>query len=221
MNTFNFPITISLWRGLLDKKPNTILLNEHSIKYGEEQISYNDVKAIKYGRVEHLVNGRLIGTDYDIQLLQKNDSELKIKFTKPHGKNIGQSNLGEENHENYLFLIDVLWDRVCERLFKLVLEELNSKRKVSLANATISEEGFEYEYIPLFFKKKKRLITWNNILKSNNNGFIKIYDKNIGDKSGYFGISGDKTWNGVILQSLVEYLFQDGRCFKLAEKKII
>jgi hypothetical protein len=74
MSTTNFPITISLWRGKLDSKPNTIILNDHSIKYGDNQVSYNDVKAIKYGSLETAVNGRVVATDYTAELLLKNET---------------------------------------------------------------------------------------------------------------------------------------------------
>jgi hypothetical protein len=214
MSTANFPLTISLWRGVLDKKPNAIILNEHSIKFGDNQVSYNDVKAIKYGSLETALNGRVIGTDYTVELLSKNETELKIKFTKP---NMGD--VGLENAQNYSTLINVLWDKIGDRLLKIAIEELNNNRKVTIANGTILEEGFEYEYIPLLFKKKKRLVTWSNILRQNDNGFVKIYDKNIGNSSGYCAIAGSKVWNAIILESLIDYLFEDGRCFELENKK--
>jgi hypothetical protein len=214
MSTTNFPVTISLWRGKLDGKPKSIILNEHSIKYGDNQVSYNDVKAIKYGSLETAVNGRVVATDYTTELLLKNETELKIKFTKP---NMGD--VGLENAENYATLINILWDKIGDKLLKTAIEELNNNRKVTVANGTILEQGFEYEYIPLLFKKKKRLVTWGNIMRKYDNGFIKIYDKNIGDSSGYCPIAGSKVWNAIILESLIDYLFKEGRCFEFENKK--
>lgn len=189
-----------------------VKINKDFIEVNGDKIACQDVKAVKYG--VSLVGGAKNPTnkEYNIDILTKAEKTISIRF-----KSNKVGDLLEEDH-TYYYIMSGVWQYVKKYLVSHFIEQLNNKTSFTVANSTITNEGFMMTFSSgfLFWKKQKtELVPWSNLKYYLNKGILHVESLDDKKKKATFSLHHD--WNAVVLNTLLHYLWQDPRKEKLAK----
>lgn len=207
----NFKFEADLKKSFLDFKTRKLSINSTCIQYDGKSILCNTVKAIKYGSIQMYVNGIKANRIYEFQLLNNNNEKIRITFSSV-------SFLKKKNKDYeklYLDIINALWNSVTKRLMFNYLEEIKNGKSIVIGNCEVNSKGLNLG-VYRWFKLKKYFVPWSECLKTSHNGFLILYSKN--NNKIKCRVNFLKEWNSVVLYSLLNYLWEDGRAYNLSIK---
>ena len=199
MSQPDFPtLEAELKEHVLDMHQRLLIIDNRFISFDDKIMPCEEIKALRYGKMQMLVFHRL-KTDkyYRIDLMDNKDNVMKIFFG--HSK-LSRGDKGRE--ENYDMIINSLWHAVKKRLVNEALNNIRDGKPYSVGNCTLKPEGVELNNSGIF-NNRTHLIPWNDAAKKLGYGNFYVYSKS--KPSRKCKINFLHTWNSVVLFSLVEY----------------
>lgn len=190
---------------LFQKK--NLKVDSTGITFGNRLLKYEDIKAIRYGTQKIMAYG--INSRKNFFLEFKASPDMKIFFTASTFKKGSVDN----NEEKYHQMIKIIWINRTSGIQIEMISKLNKGETVKVGNFTVSQKGVTVTYRPMLFSKKEKFIPWKECLKGLGSGTFYIHssiDKKIQGINSYL-----TTWNLNAFHGLMNYLWEDGNCFKL------
>lgn len=193
-------------------KEKTLVINSLGITWGKKFLLFNDIKGLRYGAIDNYVNGIKVARNYIIDC----DSTQKLKiiltsspklFSKPTRVAI------EKTDEQYGLIVNALWEHYTSKVVKNMINKLNSGETVRVGNFEVGQKGITVFYRHLLFSKREAVIPWSKCLKGTGPGYLFVNsseNKRIMGKSRFL-----QTWDLNALYSLLNYLWEHGRCYTL------
>jgi hypothetical protein len=111
----------------------------------------------------------------------------------------------EETYDN---VINALWHTVKKRLVQEALERLEKGYSFRTGDCLMTKDGLNLN-VSFLFTKKNIFVPWEKIEKEISYGKLYLYPKN--HKLLKCKLSFLKTWNAVVLYSLLEFLLHEKR----------
>lgn len=125
----------------------------------------------------------------------------------------------EEDHF-YYYIMAGLWQYAKKQLVNKLVETLNTQQTFKVGEVEVSNQGFTMPYKSWFWGKTKTgTVNWGNSRYKLDKGVLNISCKNDSNIKANLSIHND--WNAVVLNTLLHYLWQDGRKEKLAKGQTI
>ncbi len=209
MNTeSNFSINIK--KNFLSPPGRQLSINSVSVSYGKKKLLSGSINRIRYGMVQLYINGIKANRVYKIELQDNRNEKISVSFQSAM---LFKTN--KKIEAKYYRIIDALWQNITKPLVNRYLEELHRGETVEVGPVRINHEGINMRY-SRFFRKHEKFIPWESVCKYMKRGRLVLYDRN--NKKVKVSINTLKTWNAVVLNSLLEFLWEEGRAFHLKEK---
>lgn len=205
MNYHNFDVDITI-----PSSKQKIKINKDFIEVDQKKILCLNIEALKYG--VSLIGNKKKPTNknYSIEIKSYNGQKLAINFSSTK-----MADVLEEDHF-YYYIMAGLWQFAKKQLANKLIEKLNNKETFTVGQIEVSNQGFTMPYKTWFWGKVKiGNVTWANSNYKLDKGVLKISAKNNGNLKAKLSIHND--WNAVVLNTLLHYLWQDGRKEKLAD----
>ncbi|HEO65390.1 MAG TPA: hypothetical protein ENI73_05900 [Spirochaetes bacterium] len=205
-------LDVLIKRSFLSLSKKQLTIRSEDISYEGKRLVFSSVKAIRYGILQIYVNGIKANRIFVIELMDDREDKLKINF-----QSAMLFKVNKKIDKLYFDIIDVLWQNVTKRLVNQFIDELESGRSVSVGKVEVTPGGIQMQVIR-WFKKEEHFLEWGNIRKSMGLGHLHLYSNE--NKKIKCRINLQKVWNAVVLSSVLDYLWKDGRVYRLAEKHI-
>lgn len=191
-------------RDSLDLRGRQISINDNIISFDDRAMFTNEITAMRYGIMQMKVfHGIKTGKYYKIELLNNKHEKMSI-FFGPAEMFAGGYN-AEETYDN---VISALWHTVKKRLVQEALERLENGYSYRIADCLLTKDGINLN-VSFLFTKKNVFVPWEKIEKEISYGKLYLYPKN--HKLLKCKLSFLKTWNAVVLYSLLELLLHENR----------
>jgi len=187
----------------------TLSIDRLGITYGKKHVFFSDIESLRYGATAVSVNAIPTSVNYTFNFLDTQNKKFTILFSAVAlSKNSKQ---GAEQHNRAI--IDILWKHLTSKIVNKMINTLNSKGTVKVGNFEIRSNGINITHRRFIFSKREALIPWKECLKGVGPGYFYIQsatDKKVIAKSMFL-----QTWNLNAFQSVVNYLWDNGNCYKL------
>ncbi len=191
-------------RDALDLRGRQISIDDNIISSDDRAMFTNEITAMRYGIMQMKVfHGIKTGKYYKIELLNNKHEKMSI-FFGPAEMFAGGYN-SEETYDN---VINALWHTVKKRLVQEALERLEKGYSYRIADCLLTKDGINLN-VSFLFTKKNVFVPWEKIEKEISYGKLYLYPKN--HKLLKCKLSFLKTWNAVVLYSLLELLLHENR----------
>jgi hypothetical protein len=201
-NTITYETTVK--RDALDLRGRQISITDKIITFDDRAMFTNEVTAMRYGTMQMKVfHGIRTGKYYKIELLNNKREKMGI-FFGPAEMFAGGYN-AEETYDN---VINALWHTVKKRLVREALEKLEKGFTYRAGDCLMTKEGL-YLNLSFLFTKKNIFVPWERIEKEISYGKLYLYPQK--NKLLKCKLSFLKTWNAVVLYSLLEFLLHEKR----------
>jgi len=190
-------------------KGKELIFNNLFVTYGDKSLLCSNIDRVKYGSIQMYINGIKANKIYEFFLIDKNEQYIKIQFQKLWIKTID----GEILYQN---IIDVLWINVTSKIVDKMLIDLQKGKIVQIGKLGLTKKGINIKVWRWFkFKYEEVFIPWKSCLKQVVGGGIIISSKdNKRDKCKEDFL---KVWNLNALHSTLNFLWEEGRCYKLED----
>ncbi len=205
-------LDVLIKRSFLSLSKKQLTIRSEDISYEGKRLVFSSVKAIRYGILQIYVNGIKANRIFVIELMDDREDKLKINF-----QSAMLFKVNKKIDKLYFDIIDVLWQNVTKRLVNQFIDELESGRSVSVGKVEVTPGGIQMQ-VTRWFTKEEHFLEWGNIRKSMGLGHLHLYSNE--NKKIKCRINLQKVWNAVVLSSVLDYLWKDGRVYRLAEKHI-
>jgi hypothetical protein len=191
-------------------KAKHLSITEDRIIYGSQSLNLSNVKALKYGPQETYVNGIRVKRGFIINLTDEHET-IHINFQYTY---LPLAKKNEDAEKAYLQILDAIWPTE-KRIASNFIEMLNSGKPIEIKNIQITPKGVNLKIRKLknFFMKKEYFIPWTDARFVSKEGFLTLYsakDRSIKTRVALLG-----AWNVGVLLTLLEYIWKDGRAFRL------
>ena len=207
-----YKIDIELRRSFLDFFKRRLIVDSNKISYENKIIPCNSVKEIRYGITQLYINGIKANRIYEFGIKGNTEKPLRITFQSAR---LFVTN--KKMEEVYLSIVDCLWENVTARLVGEAIENLEKGKAFAMEKLEVKPKGIQMQIRRWYGKKETHFIEWKNLLKSESEGILSIYSQE--NKRIKIKLSFQKDWNTPVLASLLDYLWKDGRAYKLAEER--
>ncbi len=204
----NYALELDLRRSSLNRFKHHLSIKKDLIEYGKKKIFFNDVDAIRYGILQVYVNGIKTSRLFEIRLKDRAGQMMRIIFSSELGIN------KRKIEDTYNLILDSLWFAVTGKLFNKYYNELSKGHKVQIANCELSPHGIQFKYG--LFVKKPYFLTWDKTLMVASKGFLVI--RSADKKRICKKLPLMRTWNAVVLHALLNWLWKEGRAYKLSQE---
>jgi len=209
MNNLNFDVDIQL----LSTNQN-VKINKDFVEVNQKKIFCNNVEAIKYGVSMVFSKNKPTNKKYSIDIKSYTGEQLSINFSS----NNLQYLLAEDS--TYFYILAGLWQYVKKQLISKFIDKLNKAQSFTIANIEVNNTGFIMPYKSWFLgKNKTRNVTWAESNYYVENGYLHIESKT--DRKIKTKMNIYNEWNVVVLNTLLHYLWLDGRKEKIARGQAI
>ncbi|AYV54072.1 hypothetical protein EFP84_00140 [Leptospira kmetyi] len=190
--------------------PKRLRIDSRTISYGGVELRCHDVKEIRYGIVQLYINGIKANRTYSVFLKDKNDGLIRIEFVsvRPFVINKKVENL-------YFSIVDSLWDNVTKRLTEEALYNLENGRSYKIPNVEVTPKGVRFTMVRWFKKNEEHFVAWKDLRKYSEDGNLHLYSET--NPKIKIKINLQTVWNSPVLASVLDFLWQDGRAYALAE----
>lgn len=185
-----------------------LIINETFVSYGDKSLLCSEIQAIRFGSIQLYVNGIKASKTYEFGFLDKHNQILRITFVS--SKIFGKDKKKDAIYEN---IINACWHAVSKRIFTEWLGRIESGKSIRTSKAEVFPDGIKMKGRK-FFTAKEVFVPWNNILKQSARGHLILYPKD--NKRLQCRMKYIKDWNCIILHYLLNYLWEDGRAYKLS-----
>jgi hypothetical protein len=186
-----------------------LVIDRLGIEFKKKYVPYSQIESLRYGATNVSVNGIPASVNYTFDFLETNNKKFRVFFSA-----IGLSAKSkQEAQENNAVIVDILWRHLTSKIVNKMIQTLNSKGTVKVGNFEIEDKGIRISYTKFIFSKREVFLPWKDCLKGVGPGYFYIQsaaDKKIKAKSTFLS-----TWNLNAFHSLVNYLWENGNCFKL------
>ncbi|PJZ58256.1 hypothetical protein [Leptospira barantonii] len=190
--------------------PKRLRIDSRAISYGGVELRCHDVKEIRYGIVQLYINGIKANRTYSIFLKDKNEGLIKIEFVS-----VRPFVINKKVEDLYFSIIDSLWENVTKRLTEEALGNLENGRSYKIPNVEVTPKGVRFIMVRWFKKNEEYFVDWKDLRKYSEDGNLHLYSE-VNPKI-KIKINLQTVWNSPVLASVLEFLWQDGRAYALAE----
>lgn len=191
-------------RDSLDLRGRQISINNKIITFDDRAMFTDEITAMRYGIMQMKVfHGIKTGKYYKIELLNNKHEKMGV-FFGPADMFAGGYN-AEETYDN---VIKALWHTVKKRLVQEALERLENGYSYRTGDCQLTKSGINLN-VSFLFTKKNVFVPWEKIEKEISYGKLYLHPKN--HKLLKCRLSFLKTWNAVVLYSLLEFLLHENR----------
>lgn len=205
-------IDLYLRRSFLDPFKRNLKIDTKSIQYEKDLLLCNEVTQIRYGILQMYINGIKANRIYEIGIQANQKKPIRVTFQS------SRIFVANQNLEKiYNDIVDCLWTHVTRRLVTEAIENLEKGRPFVMERLEVQTKGIQMKVSRWFFKKETHFVEWKNLRKYMQDGMLCIYSEE--NKKIKIYLNFQKDWNTPVLASLLEYLWQDGRAYKLAEDR--
>jgi hypothetical protein len=204
----NYALELDLRRSSLDRFKRHLTIKKDNIEYGKKKIFFSDVDALRYGILQMYINGIKTSRIFEIRLKDKAGQAMRITFSSEFGIN------KRKIEDTYNLILDSLWFAITGKLVNKYYDELSKGHKIQIANCEVSPHGIQFNYG--LFVKKPYFLTWEKTLMVADRGFLVI--RSADKKRICKKIPLMRTWNAVVLHALLNWLWKEGRAFKLSQE---
>lgn len=208
----NSDITIQLKRSFFDFFKKQLIIDSKKISYGKESMFCPDAKEVRYGITQLYINGIKANRIYEIAIKGKSARPMRITF-----QSLRLFFTNKEMEETYNRIISSLWENITKRLVNEALQGLENGKPFVMENFEVHPKGIKMRIRRWFLKKEEYFVEWKNLRKYASEGLLVLYSEEI--KKAKIKLNFQKDWNTPVLASLLDFLFQEGRAYKLAEDK--
>ncbi len=188
---------------------NKLVIDRLGIEFKKRYVPFSDIESLRYGVTNVYVNGIHTNVNYTFDFLETNQKKFRVFFSA-----VGFSKKSkQEAAEHYPVIVDILWKHITSKIVNTMIQTLNSNGTVRVGNFEVGRKGIKVFYRKFFFFKREIFLPWKDCLKGVGPGYFYIQsasDKGILAKSTFLS-----TWNLNALHSLINYLWENGNCFKL------
>jgi hypothetical protein len=199
-------IELEVKQGVFKKK---LAIDRLGIIFGKKYVLFSDVESLRYGATNISVNGIPTSVRYDFDFLETNQKRFRVVFTAVA---LSKKSVGEGDGNNSA-VIQVLWKHLTSKIVNKMIATLNEKGSVKVGNFEVERSGIRIFYRRFIFSKREVLLPWTDCLKGVGPGYLYIQsaaNKRIKAKSSFL-----RTWNLNAFYSLLNYLWDNGNCYKL------
>lgn len=199
-------IELDVKQGVFKKK---LIIDRLGITFGKKYVLFNEVENLRYGTTNISVNGIPTSVRYDFHFLLTNNKKFIVVFTAVALSKKSTSEATEDNSA----VINVLWKHLTSKIVNKMIATLNAKGSIKVGNFEIERKGIRIFYRKLIFFKRDTFLPWKDCLKGVGPGYLYIQssaNKRIKAKSVFL-----RTWNLNAFYSLLNYLWDNGNCYKL------
>jgi len=205
----DYTLELDLRRSFVDPKKRHLSITKDSIQYESKTIFFRDIADIRYGTLQMMVNGIKASKIFEIRLRDIYKNHMRITFATSFGfKN-------KSVLEIYNTIVDALWYAYTGKQIDKYFNDLMRGKTVNINQCEVTPHGMNIR-VWRFFSRKTFFIPWHECLKSYNNGFLKIQSSK--KRSIKVQMNLMQKWNNVVLSSLLEWLWKEGRTTVLKDK---
>lgn len=169
---------------------DTLSISPQGVSWKGQNFPLDSITRVRWGGVNHSVNGIPTGTTYTIAFGNRN-SEAVVELKK---------------QDIYNTFIDKLWRAVCVRLLTEMLEALKNGRDLYFGDALLHDDGVTLVKRKFFGSDEKVRCSWGQVHVWSANGSFCIGAK--GDKKVNAGISYIHGANTHILEQAIRMAFK-------------
>jgi hypothetical protein len=186
-----------------------LAIDRLGIEYKKRYVPFSEIESLRYGAANVSVHGIPASVNYTFDFLETNRKKFRVFFSAIAFSKKSK----QEAAENNSVIIDILWKHLTSKIVNTMIQTLNSKGTVKVGNFEVERNGIRISYRKFIFLKRELFLPWKECLKGVGPGYFYIQsatDKGIKAKSSFLA-----TWNLNALHSLINYLWENGNCFKL------
>lgn len=203
----NYAMELDLKKSSLNWVKRHLSITKSAIEYGGKRIQFNEVDALRYGIMQVYVNGVKTSRVFDIRLKDKMGQTLHINFSSALGIKAGKI------EDTYNLIIDALWFAVTGKMVDKYYDELQKGRTIQIADCELTPHGIGFRFG--FLVKKPYFFTWDKTLMVASKGYLIIQSAE--NKKICKRLPLMRAWNAVVLHALLNWLWKEGRAYKLSE----
>ena len=204
MNTTdNSSLEMTLNSALMQKQH--LKIDSAGITLNNRFLPFSEITGIRYGAENVNAYGVHARKNFYIDL--NAPKKMQIRLTASSLKKGAITNADEQFNQ----ITDCLWKNYTSKVVNGMIEKLNKGEAVRVGNFEVNRNGIKVFYTKFLFSKKESLIPFADCLKGLGPGFLFVKsskDKKIKGQSMFLG-----TWDLNALHSLLNYLWDNGRCF--------
>jgi hypothetical protein len=208
----NSDIDIQLKRSLFDFIKKPLIINSKLISFGNKSIPCSEVKEIRYGITQVYINGIKANRIYEIGVKGNNPKPLRITF-----QSIRLFVTNKKMEDLYYKITASLWTNITSRLVESALNSLEKGKSFTMEKVEVQPKGIKMQVRRWYGKKETHFVEWKNLRKYTQEGILCIFSEE--NKKAKLKLNFQKDWNTPVLASLLDFLWQEGRAYKLAEER--
>lgn len=199
-------IELDVKAGFVKRK---LIIDRLGIAFGEKYVPFNEIESLRYGATNVSVNGIPTSVNYTFEFLETNGKKFRVFFSAVALSKKSKEGTTEDNSA----IKDILWKHLTSKIVNKMIQTLNSNGTVKVGNFEVERKGIRVFYRRFIFAKREAFLPWKDCLKGIGPGYFYIQSatyKKIIAKSSFL-----TTWNLNAFHSLINYLWEDGNCYKL------
>ncbi len=204
----NYALELDLRRSSLNRLKRHLSITKSSIEYGRKKILFQEVDALRYGIMQVYVNGIKTSRVFEIRIKDKIGQNIRITFSSELGIN------KRKIEDTYNLILDALWYAVTGKMVDKYYDQLQKGKTIQIANCEITPHGIGFKFG--LFIKKPYFLTWDKALMVADRGYLVIRSKD--KKRICKRLPLMRTWNAVVLHSLLSWLWKEGRAYNLSKQ---
>lgn len=209
MNNHNFDVDITI-----PSSNQKVKINKDFIEVNNKKVLCDNIEGIKYGVSLVGSKKKPSNKNYSIEIKSTDGQQLAINFSSTK-----MADVLEEDH-TYYYIMAGLWQYAKKQLVNKLIETLNTQKTFTVGQVEVSNQGFTMPYKTWFWGKTKTgTVNWANSTYLLDKGILNISSRTDSKIKANLSIHND--WNAVVLNTLLHYLWQDGRKEKLAKGQSI
>lgn len=168
---------------------DTLRISTKGIEWKGKCFPLDSITWVKWGAVNHSINGVQTGTDYTIAV----------------GDNRSSAVIETRKNEIYSTFTDKLWRAVCTRLLKEILTTLKNGKSISIGGTVIDDSGVQLTKHK-FFGNETEYRDWGKVTYVSSAGSLFITAQD--DKKVYVSLPYLSTPNAHILEAMIRLSFK-------------
>lgn len=212
MNSENQIFETKIKRNFLDFFRKKLKIDSVSIQYGNQSLRCADISAVRYGIIQMYINGIKANRMYEIGLKSKDEKKkMRIFF-----QSMRLFMTDRKMEDQYNTVIEHLWTHIGKGLAQKAITDLENGRNYQIDNLEITQRGVHIQNRDWLFRKRKFFIEWKDLRKYYGDGKLYLYSETV--KKAKAGYALNKVWNSPVAGSVLDWVWQEGRAYKLASE---
>lgn len=188
-----------------------VWITPEMVQYGKKALNCHQITEIRYGASLLMEGNKNLKNIYVIGIKDRANKKIMISLVSSF---LTSNKTKDERESLYQKLISALWEAVGNQIFKNLLTQLTSGKNVRIGPCEVTTKGLNLTYRRWFIKRTD-FIPWGQCLKESSNGSLQIWSKD--NEKIKVSLKYLKVWNAVVLHSLLDFLWEDGRAYQLQQ----